>query len=623
MPPLLATLKRKASSLPNNHDSDASDSDCIAIIPRAARPDTSLRSPRVTTAQRSPFDEVSPNKRQRALDCVWIPKATPRPWSSAIHGREKPQSGSVEVDEDSIIFEAAEEPAAPLQRKRLSTSKPVQSSLNIFLGLSAIQLPADVRGLGKSTTQPKPKKPQQTKAATNIKSSSSPADSARDVLAEYAPTSSAANARANKAESRKSTQTKAAKKPNQSCSPADSVKDDEDILELRAIEEHANKAAASTDRNHPPDRGAVRYDAERKVAASRRPRRSAVRQSYMTGMELDDSGDDLAEMPLPKRRPKAKRKGATDEDDDFDAVEHESSAEEDEGAEDDKSEEESASEAGAESDDVDPEPVRPVKGKARRATSKTAADNSAVDPSDGDKKSKANSGMLNLKSSAGKLKGLDLSLPPLFNTVEIFKDMTEKALNLGLGKATAKLAGRPLRVATMCSGTESPLLALQMVQGTLTELGLRSIRVEHAFSAEIVPFKQAYIERNFAPPIIFRDITEFTKAFKDDVPMATTAYGARVPIPPADIVVAGTSCVDYSRKNAHRKTIDEDGESAKTWYGALSYCKAIRPAIIIFENVQSADWASMLEHYRAIDYDCEGVFVDSKNYYIPHTRERG
>jgi hypothetical protein len=35
-----------------------------------------------------------------------------------------------------------------------------------------------------------------------------------------------------------------------------------------------------------------------------------------------------------------------------------------------------------------------------------------------------------------------------------------------------------------------------------------SLEVEHAFSAEIVPYKQAYIERNFSPPIIFRDIRE-------------------------------------------------------------------------------------------------------------------
>jgi hypothetical protein len=34
--------------------------------------------------------------------------------------------------------------------------------------------------------------------------------------------------------------------------------------------------------------------------------------------------------------------------------------------------------------------------------------------------------------------------------------------------------------------------------------------INHLFSAEIVPFKQAYIERNFQPPIIFRDIRELS-----------------------------------------------------------------------------------------------------------------
>ena len=36
----------------------------------------------------------------------------------------------------------------------------------------------------------------------------------------------------------------------------------------------------------------------------------------------------------------------------------------------------------------------------------------------------------------------------------------------------------------------------------------RVVQVEHVFSCEIEPFKQGYIERNFAPPILFRDIRE-------------------------------------------------------------------------------------------------------------------
>ena len=41
----------------------------------------------------------------------------------------------------------------------------------------------------------------------------------------------------------------------------------------------------------------------------------------------------------------------------------------------------------------------------------------------------------------------------------------------------------------------------------MTLYGLK-LDYEHVFSAEIVPYKQAYIERNFSPPLIFRDIRE-------------------------------------------------------------------------------------------------------------------
>ncbi|KAK4540354.1 hypothetical protein LTR36_009311 [Oleoguttula mirabilis] len=224
----------------------------------------------------------------------------------------------------------------------------------------------------------------------------------------------------------------------------------------------------------------------------------------------------------------------------------------------------------------------------------------------------------------GQGRGLDPNLPPLHDIDDIFRDVTTRALTLGLDKALDHLRSRPLRVATMCSGTESPLLALQTVHEALKDLGLNTIDVEHVFSAEIVPYKQAYIERNFAPPIIFRDITEFSDAFNSDTPTATTAYGSRVAVPTGvDIVIAGTSCVDYSKLNNKKKDISDGGESGRTWEGALAYCKACRPAIVIFENVVGAAWGSMLEHYRQIDYDCKGVLVDTKDFYIPHTRQRG
>ena len=52
-----------------------------------------------------------------------------------------------------------------------------------------------------------------------------------------------------------------------------------------------------------------------------------------------------------------------------------------------------------------------------------------------------------------------------------------------------------------------------------------TLSFEHVFSCEIEPFKQAYIERNFAPPILFRDVTELGSR------KAHTAYGSLVEVP--------------------------------------------------------------------------------------------
>ena len=60
--------------------------------------------------------------------------------------------------------------------------------------------------------------------------------------------------------------------------------------------------------------------------------------------------------------------------------------------------------------------------------------------------------------------GVKGALQPISRIDEMFLDMTTKGWNdLGLQTAIEDLVQRKLRVATMCSGTESPLLALQMI----------------------------------------------------------------------------------------------------------------------------------------------------------------
>jgi hypothetical protein len=54
----------------------------------------------------------------------------------------------------------------------------------------------------------------------------------------------------------------------------------------------------------------------------------------------------------------------------------------------------------------------------------------------------------------------------------------------------------------------SPLLALQLICEAMKDILDTGLAVAHVFSCEIEPFKQAYIERNFHPPILFRDVTK-------------------------------------------------------------------------------------------------------------------
>ena len=89
-----------------------------------------------------------------------------------------------------------------------------------------------------------------------------------------------------------------------------------------------------------------------------------------------------------------------------------------------------------------------------------------------------------------------------------------------------------------------------------------------------------------------------------------------------DILIAGTSCVDYSNLNTKQKGIDQKGESGQTFWGMLGWVKKHRPPMVIQENVCSAPWEQMCEYYRKEGYTATHLRVDTKNHYIPHTRTR-
>lgn len=207
-------------------------------------------------------------------------------------------------------------------------------------------------------------------------------------------------------------------------------------------------------------------------------------------------------------------------------------------------------------------------------------------------------------------------LPPLHDIGLMFEDIVKSLPQVQ--DLAEHLGKRKLRVATMCSGTESPLLALGLISRAIKRIYGKTLEVEHVFSCEIEPFKQAYIERNFQPPILFRDVCELGEE------EATTAYGAKVPVPGnVDVLIAGTSCVDYSNLNNKKLDLDAGGESGRTFAGMLSWVTKTRPPIVILENVCNGPWPRMQEKFEAKGYSAHFERLDTKHYYIPHTRQRG
>ena len=65
------------------------------------------------------------------------------------------------------------------------------------------------------------------------------------------------------------------------------------------------------------------------------------------------------------------------------------------------------------------------------------------------------------------------------------------------------------------------------------------------------------------------------------------------------------------------------GESYRTFTGMYEWVKRARPAFVLLENVCGAPWMDMAASFEEIGYDATWRKVDSKFYYIPHTRERG
>lgn len=103
----------------------------------------------------------------------------------------------------------------------------------------------------------------------------------------------------------------------------------------------------------------------------------------------------------------------------------------------------------------------PAVMKRARASKKIAVPKK---PTKEDKSSRENGDSEESSDDKGGAIGLDLGLPPVHKIEHIFQDITDKALTLGLEEALEYFDGHTIRIGTMCSGTESPILALELVK---------------------------------------------------------------------------------------------------------------------------------------------------------------
>lgn len=71
------------------------------------------------------------------------------------------------------------------------------------------------------------------------------------------------------------------------------------------------------------------------------------------------------------------------------------------------------------------------------------------------------------------------------------------------------------------------------------------------------------------------------------------------------MLIAGTSCVDYSGLNNEKQDITANGESGRTFRGMLQWVNKHKPPIVILENVCSAPWDKVVQYFGQIDYDAQ------------------
>ena len=207
---------------------------------------------------------------------------------------------------------------------------------------------------------------------------------------------------------------------------------------------------------------------------------------------------------------------------------------------------------------------------------------------------------------------------------------------------------RELTIGSACSGTAGEVVAAHFFEKAVNAVSDRGFRIKTLFACESEAKKRAWIEGvhqwkanmdlasghvETTLPCNFLDVSEIGDASG----MARCAtHKQKCRVPHCNIFVCCTSCKDMSRMSPPCGKIlaetTSTGGSADTFKGMLAYIDVARPAILVFENVESIGDADasgggsnldiVLAELSSRGYENQQMIGDSAQYGVPQSRKR-
>eukprot|EP00754_Rhynchopus_humris_P021936 Rhum_TRINITY_DN14766_c7_g1::Rhum_TRINITY_DN14766_c7_g1_i1::g.115027::m.115027 len=206
----------------------------------------------------------------------------------------------------------------------------------------------------------------------------------------------------------------------------------------------------------------------------------------------------------------------------------------------------------------------------------------------------------------------DLSEP-----ADMFADMARRAkarLPAEVEKLRQEAAQRRVpSVGTVCTGVDTPVLALDMLSEAL------GVEVaQHVFSCETEPRQRAFAVRGTTRhpgSLLFKHVEDL------GLRRGRTAFGNTVCVPDVDVLVVNTGAEGFALE-------DETTRGWRVFNSALRYAARHAPSVVVVDNVAHAAWEDVARRFTTLaaaggfGYKVTAVATSASSFYLPQKRDR-